>query len=160
MSRNLHHQADLFATPVFASREAAPAIDIGRFRSRLKRAMSAALKTAHEERGLDRHAVAAAMAAMGAPVSKAMLDAYTSEARTTHDISVVRFKAFCRAADARHLWDVAVCDDGLTVLAGDEARLAEIARLQQEQRAIAAELRRLTAVPVTIRRQHVPGAGE
>lgn len=150
MSRNL--QSDLFARPVFACREPAPAIDIGRFRSRLKRAMSAALRAA-QERGLDRHRIAETMAAMGAPVSKTMLDAYTSEARSTHDISVVRFKALARAADARHLWDVAVSDDGLTVLAGDEPRLAEIARLQQEQRAIAAELRRLTAVPVTIRRQ-------
>ncbi|MDA4629885.1 hypothetical protein NZA98_01935, partial [Escherichia coli] len=81
-------------------------------------------------------------------LSKATLDAYTAESKDTHDISLVRFKAFVRATDANWLWDTIVSEDGLTMLEGDEARLAEIARLQQEQRAIGAELKTLLAVPV------------
>lgn len=43
-------------------------------------------------------------------------------------------------------------EDGLLLLQGDEARLAEIARLQQEQREIAARLKAMRAVPVRIKR--------
>lgn len=57
-----------------------------------------------------------------------------------------------RATGANWLWDTIVSEDGMTVLEGDEARLAEIARLQQEQRALAAELKVLQAKPVTIKR--------
>lgn len=152
MLRNLPHsgQGDLFARPVFETREAAPDIDIERFRLRIKSAMAAAIR----EGELDRHAVALDMArALDAPrFSKAMLDAYTSPSKD-HDISLVRFKAFVRATGSHSLWDIAVSDDGLIVLRGDEARLAEIARLQQEQRAIGQQLRLLRATPVNIRRE-------
>ena len=80
--------------------------------------------------------------------SKATLDAYTAESKTSHDISLVRFAAFVRATGAPWLWDVIVAQEGLTILEGEEARLAEIGRLQQEQRRLQAELRRLRAVPV------------
>lgn len=152
MLRNPPHagQGDLFARAVFESREAAPVLDVDRFRLRIKGAMSAAIT----DRNLDRHAIASDMArALNAPgLSKAMLDAYTSPAKD-QDITLVRFKAFARAIDAPELWDVAVSDDGLLVLRGDEARLAEIARLQQEQRAIGAKLKQLRSVPVNISRE-------
>ncbi len=44
-------------------------------------------------------------------------------------------------------------DQGVTLLIGDEARLAEIARLQQEQDRIKAELKTLKSSPVRIRRE-------
>ena len=143
------HQGDLFTKAVFESREPAPVLDMDRFRLRLKAAMSAAIS----DRDLDRHAVAADMArTLNAPgLSKAMLDAYTAPAKD-QDITLVRFKALARAIQAPELWDIAVSDDGLLVLKGDEARLAEIARLQQEQRAIAGRLRALRSVPVRISR--------
>ena len=84
-------------------------------------------------------------------MSKTMLDAYTSEAKT-HDISLVRFKAVIRATGAIELWDQAVSDEGLIILQGDEPRLAEIARLQQEQKKIGRQLRTLCSVPVNIKR--------
>lgn len=118
-----------------------------RFRSRLKRGMSATIR----ETGMDRDAITQEMARMGAPISRSMLDAYTSEAKTDHDISVVRFKALIRALDAPALWDLAVSDEGLIILQGDEARLAEIARLQQEQRLLAARLKKLRSVPVNVK---------
>ena len=144
------HQADLFQQPVFESRAAVPDadLDIDRYRLRMKGAMAKALKP-H-----DRGAIARTMGRMlgGGAMSKAMLDAYTSPAKD-HDISLVRFKCLVRATGATALWDIAVSDDGLMVLAGDEPRLAEIARLQQEQRAIGEQLRKLRSVPVQLTRE-------
>ncbi|MDX3978928.1 hypothetical protein [Shinella sp.] len=116
----------------------------------LKRDMARAIR----ECPFDRPAIAARMAGYlaVAGVSKATLDAYTAESATAHDISLVRFKAFVRATGATWLWDTIVSDDGLLLLEGDEARLAEIARIQQERRALTAELKVLQATPVTIRR--------
>lgn len=149
--RNPSHsgQGDLFTRAVFETREAVPVLDVDRFRLRIKGAMSAAIG----DRNLDRHAIASDMArALNAPaLSKAMLDAYTSPAKD-QDITLIRFKALVRAINAPELWDIAVSDDGLLVLRGDEARLAEIARLQQEQRAIGQRLKTLKSVPVHISR--------
>lgn len=144
-----HHpgQADLFRAPVFAAPPRNEHFDAGLFRLRLTQAMSAALA------GLSRAAVAEDMSRMlGRPVSKGMLDAYTAPGRATHDISLMRFKVLARAVNAPALWEAAIADDGLFLLRGDEPRLAEIARLQQAQRELAAQIRVLTATPVTIRR--------
>ncbi len=143
-------QLDFFKESVFPVRTAADRIDIDRFRGRLKRDMARAIR----ECPFDRPTIAARMAQYlaVAGVSKAALDAYTAESKTNHDISLVRFKAFVRATGAVWLWDSVVSDDGLLLLEGDESRLAEIARIQQERRALAAELKTLLATPVTIRR--------
>lgn len=141
-------QADLFRTPVFPVRDM-KRLDIDRFRLRMKTAMSQAIR----DRNLDRQGIADAMAReLGADgFTAAMLTNYTSPSKD-HEISLTRFKVFVRVTGALNLWDVAVADDGLLVLQGDEARLAEIARLRQMQRATAARLRALTAVPVDIKR--------
>lgn len=143
-------QLDFFVETVFPVRSAVDRIDIDRFRSRLKREMSRAIR----ECNYDRATIAALMARyLGlSSISRASLDAYTAESKVNHDISLIRFKAFVRATGANWLWDSIVSEDGMTVLEGDEARLAEIARLQQEQRALAAELKVLQAKPVTIKR--------
>lgn len=145
------HQFDFFAEAIFPVRQAAERIDLDRFRSRLKREMARAIR----ECPYDRPTIAARMAHyLGlAAVSKGALDAYTAESKTAHDISLVRFKAFVRATGAVWLWDVIVSEDGLILLEGDEARLAEIGRLQQEQRSIAAELKALHSRPVSIKRR-------
>lgn len=60
--------------------------------ARVCRAMAMALD------GRDREAIAAEMGEyLGRPVSKAMLDAYVSEARDTHTINIVRFAALVHA---------------------------------------------------------------
>lgn len=141
-------QIDFFKTPVFEPRCRAERFDAGLFRLRIKQAMAKALTAAPD----GREAVAADMARMlGQSLSKGMLDAYTSPSKD-HDISLVRFKALARATNDASLWDAAVRDDGLFLLKGDEPRLAEIARLQQAQREISIQIRQLTALPVTIRR--------
>lgn len=144
-------QFDFFSEPLFPVRAASERIDLSRFRSRLKREMAKAIR----ECPYDRPTVAARMAQyLGlSSISKAALDAYTAESKESHDISLVRFKAFVRATGAVWLWDVVVSEDGLLLLEGDEARLAEIARLQQEQKALAQELRVLQSKPVTIKRR-------
>lgn len=143
-------QLDMFQVPVFEVRAAVDQIDLDRFRARLKRDMARAIR----ECPYDRPVIAARMAQyLGlASVSKGALDAYTAESKTGHDVSLVRFKAFVRATGAVWLWDSVVSEDGLLLLQGDEARLAEIARLQQEQRAISDQLRTLKSKPVHIRR--------
>lgn len=151
MSKRHPSQFDLFLEPVFPTRAAAVQIDMSRFRAKLKRAMAQAIRECQH----DRPTIAARMAQyLGLPnLSKTTLDAYTAESKEGHDISLLRFKAFVKATGATWLWDMIVSEDGLIMLEGDEARLAEIARLQQEQRELATELRALRAVPVNIKRR-------
>lgn len=145
MLRDTPDQKDFFDAPVFESRRATP-LALDRFRARMRQAMTAAIR----QSGVSRDAIVAQMAAMpGGAMSGHMLDAYTSEAKG-HDIPLSRFKALARVARAPFLWDVAVADDGLIVLEGDEARLAEIARLQQAQRELKRRIAVLLAAPVQI----------
>ena len=139
-------QGDLFHEPVYPSRIASTDIDVTDFRSRLKRGMSRALKDCP----YSRHEVAMRMAeALGQDgFSKATLDAYTAESKETHDISLYRFKAFVRATGAVWLWDLVVADDGLTMLVGDEARLAEAQLVRQHKKELEDRLRLLEAKPV------------
>ncbi len=143
-------QSDFFSERVFETRERKPMIDPDLFRLRMKTAMSEVIR----EGGFDRTDLALDMGRMIAMpgLSKGMLDNYTSPSKTDHDIPLIRFKAFVRATDANHLWDLAVKDDGLIVLQGDEARLAEIARLEQERRALGKKLQALRSKPVDIKR--------
>lgn len=144
-------QADLFHAPVYPVRMATETLACTGFPNRLARAM----KRAAEQCGHDRYEIAARMAQfLGQDdFSKTTLDAYISEAKTDHNISLYRFKAFCRATRANWLWDFVVADEGLTVLEGDEARLANIALKQQELERVSAELKALKATPVTVKRR-------
>ncbi len=144
-------QPDMFYEPVYPTRHASQGIDCTGFANRLSRGMSRALR----ECGKSRHEVAASMGeALGVDtISKATIDSYTSEAKEDHQISVLRLKAFVRATRAYWLWDLVVADDGLTMLEGDEARLAEIALVEQKKAEIDAQLRQLKAKPVHTRRR-------
>jgi hypothetical protein len=141
------HQGDLFSRPVFEARIAASSIDYDRFRLRMKAALSLALD------GRDRAAVAGELSAQPGlgPVSRAMLDHWCAPSKP-HDIPLTKFKALARLTGAAGLWDVAVGEDGLLVLRGDEARLAEIARLEQQKRHLARKLTELRALPVLLQR--------
>lgn len=136
-------QLDFFAAPVFPVRFAADRIDLDRYRAKIKRAMSRAIR----ECPYDRPTIAARMAAyLGLPaVTRAALDAYTAESKATHDISLVRFSAFVHATGAVWLWDEVASVHGVTVLIGDDARLAEIGHWQREQDKAKAQLRALRA---------------
>ena len=144
-------QSDLFVEDVFPSRLPKPTINSGRWSYDLAMAM----KRAAEESGVDRHELAIRMARYLEldSFSKATLDAYISAAKTSHDISLTRFKAFVRATGCQWLWDFVVADEGCTVLIGDEARLAEISRVQQQRDEIDAQLKKLRATPINIKRR-------
>lgn len=144
-------QFDLFEEPLFPVRAANAAIDLPRFRSKLKRAMADAIRQCPHSREV----IALRMAQyLKAPTfTKSMLDAYTAESKDGHEINLSRFKAFVKATGAVWLWDVVVAEDGLTMLQGDEARLAEIAALQQDRKQIEAQLRALRRVPVDLTRR-------
>ncbi|MDD7908534.1 hypothetical protein PUV47_01285 [Pseudovibrio exalbescens] len=121
------------------------------FSSRLKRDMSLALK----ECSKSREEVAARMSAiLGLPkFSKAMLDKYTSESSEAHQISLLRFKAFVKATGCNWLWQRVVEDDGLTLMEGEEARLAQIGVLEQQIRESQQLLKDLKNDPVDLRRR-------
>lgn len=142
-----HTQLDFFLEPVFPVRDPAQKLDLDRYRTKLKRAMARAIR----ECPYDRPTIAARMAQyLGLPsINKATLDAYTAESKD-HDITMPRFAALAHATDALWLWDEAASLQGVTMLIGEEAVLAEIAYCRQEQKRISAELKRLTARPIRI----------
>jgi hypothetical protein len=148
MSKSSPNQFELFEKSTFPVREPVGTLDIERFRSRLKRSMAEAIRQCPHDRAI----IAARMAQyLGLPsISRSVLDAYTAESKP-HDPTLPRFKAFVKATGAVWLWDEIVKDDGLTLLQGDEAMLAEIALLQQQQREIAVKLKELRSVPVNVK---------
>lgn len=141
-------QLDFFHEPLFPVRCPLQRIDIERYRAQMKRAMARAVR----ECPFDRPTIAARMAQyLGLPsISKSVLDAYTAESKTAHDITLPRFAAFIHATGAVWLWDEAASIQGVTMLVGEEALLAEIAYRQQEQRRLASELKTLMARPIEV----------
>ena len=109
-------QKDLFEKPVYATLERVESIDLERFRSRIKRALSHSIR----ESGIGREQLCHEISQMPGigTFSRAMLDNYTSESKQ-HDISLVRFKALSRQLQAPFLWDVVLNDEGVLVLQGD-----------------------------------------
>lgn len=148
---DLFHHARLF--PVESPRELGGALD---FNAKLAAAMSRACREA-AELGVDRFEIARRMSEMlGAEISKGMIDAYCSQARETHTISAVRFKAFVRATGCVWLWNVYLDGEGLTLLQGEEALLAQAAYAEKRAQALMAEARALkAAAPVEIKMPRV-----
>jgi hypothetical protein len=147
-------QADLFEAqelfPVQAPATIRRALDFNRS---IAMAMSEAIRTC----GKTREAICAEMTELlgyddGKEMTLAQLNAYTSAARETHTISLVRFVAFARVTDCTWLWEVVLHDEGLTVLEGKEAHFARAAimRKQGEQLIAAAEAE-LHLAPSTVR---------
>ncbi len=135
---------------VEAPRELGSALD---FNTKMAAAMSRALDEARDH-GLNRADVARAMSdILGTEVSKGMLDAYTSQSRDTHTISAVRFKAFVRATGCLWLWEVLLDGEGLTLLVGEEAYLAQATLAELRAKALLEEAKALRAkAPIKIKR--------
>lgn len=124
-------QGDLFAAadlyPVRRPVEHIRPVDLS---LRIKTAMGEALKKSPK----NAFAVAAEISAMtGRELTADALYAYTAPTKPEHDIGLTRFVAFVRATGANWLWGVLVEDDGLIVLEGREAHLAQLGLLQQER---------------------------
>lgn len=126
-------QGDLFAPgdvfPVRRPVAATRPVDV----LRIKMAMGEALK-AHPENA---EIVAAKIANLtGRALTTFALYSYTAPSRDDHDIGLSRFVAFVRVTGAYWLYDLLVEDDGLMVLQGREAKLAQLGHLQQQKQQI------------------------
>jgi hypothetical protein len=85
-------------------------------------------------------------------VTLSMLNAYTSAARETHTISLVRFVAFVRVTGCTWLWDVVLHPEGLVVLQGEEALHAQASLLEKQGREmLEAAAAARNAAPATVR---------
>lgn len=110
----------------------------------LDRKVSAAVSIALKDDPRSREEIAGAVSALlDEPVSKLMLDAYASEAREGHAISLARFLALVAVTNRHDLLDTLTREVGAAVLVGEElltARLGDIktriAALTQEMRAL------------------------
>lgn len=76
--------------------------------------------------------------------SKTTLDAYTAPSKDAHDMSLIRTVAFIQVTGATWFWDRLLSNEGLTVLEGEEAKLAELARLQQEKKMLNTKIREVS----------------
>ena len=95
---------------------------------RISKAVSAALK------GKDREKIAKEMADyLGVPFSKAMLDAYASEAREDHVISLPRLVALMHATRDRRLLQVFADDHGWAVIEDRHVHLITLAEVREQQ---------------------------
>lgn len=153
------HQRELFGAtgapaevyPVRRPRESVLPIDLS---LRIKTALGQALK----ECPMSAPQVATAMSEMlGQPITPDTLYTYTAASKPDHQITLLRFKAFVRVTRAWWLWDLLVEDDGLVVMEGREARLAELGLLEQERAALE---RRLKALKTELRHSPVHVASD
>ena len=149
-------QAELFASaaevyPVRRPIERVRPLDLS---LRIKSQMGEALKGSPDNASV----IAARMSEIiGRPITVDALYAYTAASKPEHEISLLRFVAFVRATGATWLWDVLVEDDGLVVMEGREAHLAQLGLMRQQRsqmdEAIRALEHDLKATPVTVRQR-------
>jgi hypothetical protein len=149
-------QAELFASaaevyPVRRPVERVRPLDLS---LRIKSQMGEALKACPDNASV----IAARMSEItGRTITVDALYAYTAASKPEHEISLLRFVAFVRATNATWLWDVLVEDDGLVVMEGREARLAQLGYLRQQREQINESIRAvegdLKAAPVSVRQR-------
>jgi hypothetical protein len=147
-------QHDLFTSPLFPVRQRTERVRPVDLSLRIKTALGQALKECADSVTI----IAARMSELtGREITADALYAYTAPSKPEHDISITRFVAFVRATGAAWLYDVLVEDEGLIVMEGREAHLAQLGLLQQERgrldSTIAFLKRELKERPVVIRRR-------
>lgn len=119
----------------------------------LDRRVSAAVSMALKDDPRSRDEIAGAVSALlDEPVSKLMLDAYASEAREGHAISVARFMALIVVTNRHDLFDALVRETGAALLVGDEIMTARAGHLRSQIAKIKVELARIEGQHVTIGR--------
>jgi len=139
---DLFEVAEVF--PVATRRNLPQAID---FNVMLSQLISRALR----ETDIERPQIAAIMSDMlGESVSTNMLNAYAAPGRVDHNISLVRFLALTRATQQPWLWQEVLRDEGITILIGDEARLAQLGHAEAKMREMQANIRRLKGLAPSV----------
>ena len=80
---------------------------------------------------------------LGEPVTKDMLNAYSSPSRPDHKVPFSRLLALIAVTDRHDLLDPVMREIGAGLLVGDEVMTARIGHLQQQKKQIDEELRKL-----------------
>ena len=88
---------------------------------------------------------------LGEPISKMMLDAYASQARTEHKVPMSRFLALVLATKRHDLFDPICRKIGAGLLVGDEIKTARIGQLKREIAHAQKEMRKLEQTAPLIR---------
>ena len=125
-------QADLldWAPPQPVARFPEEQVRASTFAARLSRAVAAALHDAEAER----EAIAARMSTfLGERISPSMLDAYASQAREDHKISVPRFLALLHATKDRRLLELLAEPMGWAVIERRHLPLIEVAAIRERE---------------------------
>lgn len=116
--------------PEVAARLDGPSPQGGTLRSRISRAVSQALSAS----GMTRDEIAAQMSDyLGEDVSKNMLDAYASQARDSHTISLERFIALVEVTGQTGLLGFVADAFGLVVVPAKYAELIELHFIDEQQ---------------------------
>lgn len=135
-SHSANQMAFCFDVPVPA-REAG---DLAGFTARVAAGVARILR----ESDRDRAVIARQMSDMlGEPVSKAMLDAYASQARAEHNISASRWWALVAVTERFDVADDIAQRAGARILSGNQIKDAELGSLQAEKDAIDARMKEL-----------------
>lgn len=110
----------------------------------LEARISATVGTILASCGRPREVIAAEMTVLlGDEVTKAMLDAYSSPARTEHKVPMSRFFGLIAVTARLDLMDPLLREIGGTLLIGQEVQTARLGHLRQQARAIANEIKAL-----------------
>lgn len=129
------HAEQLF--PVRRPTETVRPVDLS---LRIKTAMGQALKECPDNAGV----IAARMSeVLGRRISTDTLYTFTAPSKQDRQIGLIEFVAFVRATGAIGLWDLLVEDDGLVVLQGREAKLAQLGHMRQQSKELADTMRTL-----------------
>lgn len=114
--------------------------------SDLERKVASAVAAILKRDGRSRFEIAGQVSALlDADVTKYMLDAYSSESRDGHNISMGRFLALVVATQSFDVLDALLRLIGVSSFVGDEIRLAEIGHLEAQRRDIDQRLKGLKA---------------
>lgn len=160
MQRDSDAQGDLFSADLYPVRVRTARVGALDLTLRIKSAMGEALKACPDSATI----VAARMSEL-LPAERALtpdaLYAYTAPSKPDHVMDIDRFVAFVRATGANWLYDLLVEDEGLIVMEGREAHLAQLGLARQEAARLKQTVRfmerELTRNPVTVTRPRRPG---
>lgn len=137
----------LFDVPAPAKGEAA----LAGFERRVNALVGAILNTEHAA-GRPREVIAAEMSViLGEDVSRAMLDAYASPARTEHKVPFSRLMALIVVTGRQDMLDPLMREGGMGLLVGDEVHTARLGHLDRQIAQLQAEKKRIAGSAPLIR---------
>lgn len=124
----------------------------------LDRAVASAVSQILKSDPGTRYDIAAGMSALlDDEVSKLMLDAYSAEARDTHNISVSRFLALVAETGRFDVLAALLSRIGCSLVVGEEIHTVRLGHIEAQMRRLQAEKNALKRVAPEIRRKHPVG---